>query len=52
MDEIHAPKYQCIVFDKGHHMQLDQSMTSPSKTVYSCPCGAMQEENEDAGTGA
>lgn len=52
MDEIHPPKYECRIFDRGHIMQLDMSATSPSKTVYSCPCGASQEENEDAGTGA
>lgn len=52
MDEMHPPKYICRVFDHGHVMQLDMGATSPSKTVYSCPCGVSQEENEDAGTGA
>ena len=52
MDEIHRPKYECRIYDSGHVMQLDQSMTTSSKTVFSCPCGATQEENEDAGTGA
>ncbi len=52
MDGNTSQKSDCTLFDRGHIMQLDQSMTTPSLTVYSCPCGALQEVNEDSGTGA
>jgi len=52
MDELHGPTSECRIYDRGHTMQLDMSMTTADKTVYSCPCGAIQVENEDSGTGA
>lgn len=44
--------YECKIFEKGHIMQFDVASSGPDKTVYSCSCGAMIVENEDAGTGA
>ncbi len=52
MDGNTSPTYECKVYDNGHIKQLDQSLSGPSKTVYTCACGQSEEEYEDAGTGA
>lgn len=53
MDGNTSMTYDCTVFGgKGHIMQFDSGLSGPDKTVYSCPCGALVIEPEDAGTGA
>lgn len=52
MDGNTSQTYECKVFDNGHLMQFDQTLSGSDKSVYSCACGATVIENEDAGTGA
>ncbi len=47
-----TPTYECKVFDGGHVMHLDQQLSNPHKTTYTCACGESVEEHEDSGTGA